>query len=185
MSEITYEELHRLFHYDPDTGLLVRKVRLNNSKAGTVVGSMDGHGYLCTQINGKHHKIHRIVYCMHHGYFPENEIDHINRIRHDNRIENLREVSRSCNLRNSKLASDNKSGIKGINWNKRDKRWKAEISVNKKKIYLGYFKNFDSAVVARYIAELKYSWNHCEQDSPAYQYLVEHGYLNTEKDNEE
>ena len=134
--KVTYEELHKLFHYDPATGLLIRKIPAGNrGKAGTVVGTLENTGYLTVRIKNKNYLVHRIIWFMHHGYFPEHDLDHINRIRHDNRIENLREVSRSCNMKNSNLREDNSSKVKGVCWHKKGKKWKAAIKINNKTIY--------------------------------------------------
>ena len=89
--------------YFPETGLLVD--RKNNK----VMGNLNKDGYLTISINGRTQMLHRVVYCLYHGYFPENPIDHINRNRSDNRICNLREVTVSCNIRNSNISKANKS----------------------------------------------------------------------------
>ena len=167
LRHISYEKLHKMFTYNPETGLLKRK------RNKQVVGTLNGKGYLDVSIEGKNHRVHRVCYCMYHGYWPENDIDHINQIKTDNRIKNLREVSRSCNMRNSKLHTNSSSGVKGVSWNKQRKKWKTYITINNKNIYVGFFKDFDSAVMARYIAELNHNWHKCEKESSAYKYLVE------------
>lgn len=177
-NKITYEELHKLFYYDPSTGLLVRKITTGRrGKAGTVVGTLNNGGYLKVKINSKQYLIHRIVYCMHHGYWPEKGIDHINRIKTDNRIENLREAGQVCNRRNSKLDSNNTSGIRGISWDNKSEKWRAYIKINNKQLHLGLFKDLNSAVIVRYMAELDHSWNKCDTESSAQQYLIEHGLI--------
>jgi len=168
---VNYNKLHELFYYNPITGLLIRR------KSNKVVGTITDNGYLTVGIEGKIYRVHRVAWCMHHGYWPENEIDHINRIRHDNRIENLREVSHACNLRNAKLASNNSSGIRGVYWEKKSKKWRAFIEVNKKRIGLGSYKNIENAVIARFLSELEHNWNVCDKNSTAYQYLVEHNLI--------
>ena len=161
---VSYDELHSLFHYDPLTGLLHRK------KNGKTVGTLS-NGYLLVSIKGKSYQVHRIAYCMHHGYWPENDIDHINRRPWDNRIENIREVTCSCNMRNCGNLKSNTSGVKGVNRDSRNKRWHASITVNKKTIFLGSYRRFEDAVRARYFAECELSWNICDSNSPAKQYL--------------
>jgi len=160
-NEITYEELHNKFFYDYINGLLIDK------KTHMPVGSLTRQGYLRTQINNKTYAIHRIIYCMNHGYFPENEIDHVNRIKADNRIENLREVSHSCNLRNSKTPNSNKTGIKGVHWVKCDQIWRSTIGINSKTIFVGNFNFFVNAVKARIYAEKIFNFYSCSSESSA------------------
>jgi hypothetical protein len=81
---------------------------------------------------------------MFHGYEPT-ELDHINRDRTDNRIENLREVSRSQNNYNHPVRVDNTSGKRNVCWDKSRNSWKVFVSINKKRICLGRFKDFDLA----------------------------------------
>ena len=168
---VSYDELHRLFHYDPDTGLLVRR------KNCQIVGTLHAEGYLTISINKKFYLVHRVVWFMHHGYWTENDIDHINRIRHDNRIENLREVSRSCNIRNSGNYKTNTSGVKGVSWSKSHQKWNAYICVNKKLSSLGFYDKIENAVIARFRAELLYGWSSCNFRSPAHKYLIENNLM--------
>ena len=87
--------IQKYFVYQKD-GSFERKDRKNSK------GSLDKDGYLIIKIKGKQYKAHRLVYAYHHGKFPAKEIDHINRVRTDNRIENLRECTRIENIKNSK-----------------------------------------------------------------------------------
>ena len=165
------EYLHKMFSYDGKN--LIWKVRKTNSvKIGDIAKSVDGKGYIHVSIDGKRYKAHRLIWMFVYGYMPENQIDHINRVRDDNRIENLREVSQSCNTQNSGIRSDNTSGIKGIYWHKKRNNWAARITVNGKRKNLGGFKNKVDAAKARYEAELKYDWASCETgDSSAKQFI--------------
>lgn len=83
-------------------------------------------------------------------------IDHIDRNSLNNRESNFRICSQSQNLQNRKAPSNNTSGFKGVSWNKKDKRWRAEICSNKKRRILGHFKDKNEAVVAYNKAALKY-----------------------------
>lgn len=76
-------------------------------------------------------------------------VDHVNGDKFDNRDENLRIATRSQNMMNTAVPSNNKSGFKGVNLDKRSGRWRAYITINKKQISLGYFETFESAVEAR------------------------------------
>ena len=91
--------------------------------------------------------------------WPEDCIDHINHIRTDNRIENLREVEKSQNQKNMSKDRRNKSGHSGVIWYKAYEKWSAEIWVNKVKHFLGYFENFEDAVLARKAAEERHGFH--------------------------
>ena len=122
-------------------------------------------------IGYKMYQISRLAFLYMEGYFPENDVDHINRISTDNRWNNLREVSPQCNSRNCNLSKKNKSKVTGVLWIKRDKKWLADIKINYKKIYIGYFKKKKDAVKARWEAEIKNNWPNCNSNSSAYLWL--------------
>lgn len=108
------------------------------------------------------------------GYYPENDIDHKDTVRYHNWIKNLREASKQCNSRNRKLSVANKSSVTGVHRVARDNKWRADITVNRKTIYLGLYKHMYDAVVARWKAEVKYKFPNCNTTSSAYQYLQTH-----------
>lgn len=106
---------------------------------------------------------HRIVWEMHYGKIPEGfEIDHINHIRSDNRIENLRIVSRSENCKNMSISKANESGFTGVCWSKKQSAWHAYINVNRKMIHLGFYSDLNEAIRVRATAERnnKFHENH-------------------------
>jgi hypothetical protein len=137
---------------------------------GDVAGCADSLGYLQTRIDGKLYFNHRLVFLYHHGYTPENMIDHIDRNRANNRIGNLREVSHSCNMRNAKQQKS-VSGIKGIHWHKPHQKWTACIAVGGSQKHLGYYQDFTEAVAHRFAAEQCLKWNDCDSNSPAFQHV--------------
>lgn len=149
---LTQEYLLNLFEYKD--GKLYRKVTVSN-RFPSFVGTKEKKGYLCVSINSKRYKVHRIIWFMHYGYFP-NQIDHINGIRDDNRIENLREATTTQNNHNAKLRKDNISGVKGVCWDNLKQRWIAKLSVNKKRIQIGYFKDLEVAKLEIAKARNKY-----------------------------
>ena len=101
---ITQELVKSLFDYDPNTGVFKRKVTVsNNAKVGQILDSKNNHGYLQAAIKKKSFKVHRLIWLYVYGEFPEDTIDHINGIRDDNRIENLRACTNKENLQNKKL----------------------------------------------------------------------------------
>jgi len=135
-STITQERLNKLYEYNPDTGLLMS--RAYNRPIG-----YDHNGYLVVELEKKHIRIHRIIWMMVHGRWPNPMIDHINGNRRDNRLCNLREVTAKQNAENS-LGKG--AAIKGVVRTANGKRWKAQITHNKRTIYLG---TFDSPEVAK------------------------------------
>jgi len=173
MKKITYEEVHKLFDYNPDTGIFTNKInRGTRARKGEVSGSLNKNGYCLIEVNGKKYKAHRLAWMYVHGYFPENQIDHINQIRTDNRIENLREVSQSCNSKNCKIHNRNSSGVTGVSWHKLKKKWQVHIrDKNHKVLYLGYFKSLLEAAKARHTAEIKYGYPDCQTQSSALKYI--------------
>ena len=135
--------------YDPETGAFSRK-------NGKKFGSRMPRGYLVGKIRGKTYYLHRLAWLYVYGRWPQNEIDHINGIKDDNRICNLREASRSQNLVNKGPQRNNKNGLKGVHWNVRQRKWKVSLSFNKRRINLGSFKNLEDAVEAYKIAAVQY-----------------------------
>jgi len=149
-------ELKELLEYDPETGVWTWLVSRNGTKG---IGSVAGYiqqGYRRIKINGKDYRAARLAHLYMTGEWPENEIDHENRIKDDDRWENLRPATRLENNRNQGIRKDNTSGHKGVYWHKQRKKWVAQIVVNRKKIHLGYFDNLEEAVQCRKKAELKY-----------------------------
>ena len=121
-------------------GLLYNKISRNSRCiAGTLAGSISGRYRLITLL-GKPYSIHRVAYYMAHGNCPE-YLDHINNDRFDNRVENLRPVTLSQNQWNHSLSKANKSGVKGLSWAKKPKKWLASIRYNGKNKNLGYFES--------------------------------------------
>jgi hypothetical protein len=170
-SLITQADVHSFFSYRED-GELIRKVKLSDSSiVGSVAGCVNALGYKVIRIKPKLYLAHRLIWLYHNGYFPENQIDHINRDRLDNRIENLREVSTQCNLRNSKQQSNNSSGVRGVGWFAEREKWKAYIKVNRKNIFLGDHADFMEAVCHRLAAEQCINWVDCNETSPASLYV--------------
>jgi len=178
---LTQEIARLLFNYDPETGILTRRINRsgNNGKAGEVAGTLSpDSGYLMVRVGKKSRPVHRVIWIWYHGYDPENQIDHRNRDRLDNSISNLREASPQCQARNRSNRSDCTSGVKGVSFCNRSKRWVATICIDiSKSKHIAYCDDFIEAVCLRYAAEQCLSWNDCDANSPAYQYLKEQGIL--------
>ena len=154
----TPELLRQLFDYDPKTGILTWKVRegvparWNTRYAGRPAGALDHLGYVSIKIHDKSYLGHRIIWAMIYGCWPDC-IDHKNGKPGDNRLSNLRAVSRKVNQRNQKTHKSNQSGRTGVHWNRYRQCWVASIGHDGKTEYLGSFDVFDEAARARATAE--------------------------------
>ena len=154
---LTAEQLRELMHYDRDTGIFTRKVSAaSNARAGDVVGTTMCVGYLAVSINYKKHLLHRLAWLYVYGEWPKEQLDHINRIRTDNRICNLREATHTQNARNMSKASNNTSGHPGVHWRSDRSKWWALIESDGQKHYLGCYNTIEEAIAARKAGELKY-----------------------------
>lgn len=132
----------------------------NSRHSGTeAFTSSNPGGYLHGALLGHRVLAHRIAWAIHHGAWPCKQIDHINGVRSDNRIENLRDVTWSENQRNVKRKSTNTSGVTGVSWFKELGKWRADICINGKNYYLGSFSSKRDAVSAREEANEKYGYH--------------------------
>ena len=158
-SELRKIVMERL-SYDTRTGLFKWKFRTaNRIQAGDVAGWSTEDGYVRIRILGRNYRAHRLAWLIVYGSFPPDQIDHINGVKHDNRISNLRAVTGLENCRNKPLSSSNTSGYMGVSYNKRMRKWVAKIGVSRKLIYLGCFENKEDAIEARRIAEINYNYH--------------------------
>lgn len=89
------------------------------------------------RIDGKYYLLHRLAWMYVHGEFPNGDIDHINRVRNDNRLTNLRVVNRCVNQQNRSLQVNNTSGVAGVIYGKKSNSWIARIKANNKYYHLG------------------------------------------------
>ena len=139
--------LHTVFMIGAD-GQLYRTKKTSNCAVLGPVRTCTG-GYLTTSFEKQKRLAHHVVWAMHHGEWPSGgDIDHINRVRHDNRIENLRLVSRSVNMHNTEAHKDARSAHKGVDFNKARQKWRARICINYKNKQLGYFSTEQAAADA-------------------------------------
>lgn len=157
---LSQKYIKSLLRYDPVTGYLYwLTTRTNSIKKGKRAGSLHPTGYIRIEVDKKKYAAHRLIWLIQYGKFPLHQIDHINGIRHDNCLKNLRTVTRQENFKNQRIAKNNKSGLIGVYWNKNIKKWHARIGVNKTKIHLGYFDDWFDAVCARKSADIIYKFH--------------------------
>ncbi|TKU44556.1 HNH endonuclease [Citrobacter sp. wls714] len=163
--------LHECFEYS--NGALIWKERpvhhfkskrgfnsFNTQFAGKIAGRCNCRGYWQVGLSGHRLLNHRVIWMMFHGDIPQDyEIDHVNHVKGDNRIENLRLVTHMENGKNQSAGKNNKSGFNGVLKSKEGNRWRAFISVNRKKIHLGSFLTKQAAIQARKSAEIKYGYH--------------------------
>lgn len=142
------ETLKSILKYDAFSGLFSWAVKRQKVVVGSVAGSKNSLGYVQIKISGKLYHAHRLAWLYVYGYMPEKEIDHINRIRDDNRIANLREATSQLNSLNTSIYKNNTSGSKGIYYNKRAKKWQAQILIDGKREYLGLYDDLKRADIA-------------------------------------
>jgi hypothetical protein len=169
---ISQERLKSILNYDRETGVFTWKVTKGcNAISGCVAGTKRKDGRWKIKVDGIQYYSHRLAWLYEYGYLPENGLDHKDKIPHHNWIKNLREVGPVCNARNCGNPKNNKSGVKGVVYHNRDKSWEAQITVNRKQVSLGYYKDFDEAVCLRLAAEQSLNWSGCDSSSPAYKYV--------------
>lgn len=133
-SEVSYELAHKLFRYDPIDGILIRKVTVSSrALAGYKIRAVNTAGYVVVRFEDKLQYAHRIIWLMHYGEWPDQDIDHIDGIPSNNILANLRAVTRSQNLLNKSVDS-------GTYWSHRDKVWVASIQVGGTKKHIGQHK---------------------------------------------
>ncbi|EBP9905676.1 endonuclease [Salmonella enterica] len=138
-------DIRDLIDYNPENGVLTAKVNFSGRQAGSVIGSQTWQGYYAFSLFGKKCFAHRLAWLLHYGEWPSQPIDHINGIKTDNSIRNLRLCSLSQNQFNKPTQKNNTTGVKGVYWNKRDKRYVASVQFNGKKYSAGHHKDIDSA----------------------------------------
>lgn len=162
------QTLRELIEYDPDTGEFLWKYRgrgwfesdklcrqFNHRFAGKPAGTFAKHRSI--QVFGKKYKAHRVAFAIHHGYWPPNEVDHIDRNPLNNRISNLRACDRLENSRNQSVYKNNKSGVRGVRWV--NGKWQASIGPGSgRAVILGRYSMKEDAIAARRAGEKKYGY---------------------------
>lgn len=155
---ITQARLKELLHYNPVTGLFVRRVSRGSVKAGALAGYTGDKGYTLINIDGRRYKAHRLVFLYMVNCIPD-EVDHRNQIKADNGWSNLRASNRTDNARNMPLSVRNTTGVTGVTWRPRQKKWVARITLDGRRVQLGRFDRFSEAATARLQAESKHGFH--------------------------
>lgn len=150
-NSITQDRLKELVHYNQLTGEFKWIVKGRLPK----IGYKNSKGYIQIRLDDVLYMAHRLAWLYVHGEFPTNQIDHINRIKDDNRIANLRIVTNAENHQNMPVRKDSKTGFEGVSFSSREKRWRAYITANKKRYELGLFKDINDAIRVRGEAKLR------------------------------
>lgn len=144
------QEANRIYQYDSENGGLVWKAFKNPAhpgmaKIGASVGGDDGSGYKMCMLLGHKFKVHQIVWMMQTGEFPKMLIDHIDRNPLNNNIENLRLATDAQNLANCATVC---APMAGVRKDPKGHGYRADISINRKKKFIGYFKTAEEAHAA-------------------------------------
>src|SRR5216683_4946120 len=141
LNNITQIYLISILHYNPETGIFTWISPRPKVKLYSIAGGIDDCGYIKIRIDGKKYLAHRLAHLYMTGIWPENEIDHEDLNRANNKWNNIRKATRSQNFGNQRKYSNNTSGIKGVCWDKQQNKWIAQIQINNKQIKLGRFLN--------------------------------------------
>src|ERR1700741_188672 len=153
---LTQSRLQELLHYDPATGIFTWLAQVS---AKTTIGKQAGYenkkGYIMVGVDGRCYRAHRLAWLYVTGSWPVNRIDHRDTRRSNNAWRNLREATGAENQQNRKSGSKSKSGLLGVGWDGRKKKWKAAIQVNNVSTHLGRFKTPEEAHAAYVAAKRK------------------------------
>jgi len=158
------QDLIDAFDYDINTGIFIAKYKSSNGKRkkGDIANAKTSTGYEKLSLNKETILVHRALWWLEYDYlpsFPEEEIDHINHNRRDNRLCNLRLVNKTSNQKNASIRTDNKTGKTGVSWNSRDKIYTVAMSINGKTKYLGCSKTLEVAEEIRDKANKDYKFH--------------------------
>ena len=151
MASMTAELARSLFTYEPDTGVLRWRVRTHQkNQVGDVAGTVTKLGYVRVMYKQRCYMGHRVAWAVHHGVWPEKQVDHRNRRRGDNRIANLRLATQAQNARNASAPRDGVSGVRGVQFlASKGGVWRSVVRTGGKTYYFGHHHTFEAAVEAR------------------------------------
>jgi len=167
-SNLTLEFLRQNLEYNSSTGDFVWKINKRGLAKGSIAGSKNDQGYIMISLNLYRYRAHRLAHFYMTGSWPDEEVDHIDGNRSNNAWSNLRCVSRSENKKNVGKCLNNTSGVNGVMWYKAGQKWHAQITINRKKIHLGYFDTIEEAQAARKQAEVSYGFHDLHGEKLSY-----------------
>lgn len=147
-NDLTQSRVKELLEYDERTGVFYWKSDRRQMKAGTVAGNKNAKGYVRIVIDKKSYAAHRLVYMLTYGRWPASELDHINCVKTDNRLDNLREATRSQNLFNQPARKGSRTKVRGVYVC--GNKYRVRITTNGRCVNVGCFENKE-------LAELVYS----------------------------
>lgn len=150
---LTHEILLDTLHYCPDTGIFTNIAKRPGVAVGKIMGTKLANGYIAIAVRGPKFLAHRLAWFYVYRKWPVHFIDHIDRIRDNNRITNLREASSYENSHNIKMLSTNTSGYTGVC--KNGKRWRATVYHNNKYHYVGTYDTAEEANIGRILYKQK------------------------------
>jgi len=156
---VTQQRLKELFIYDPESGIFTRRIATGRHgcyRAGAKAGTQNPRGYIIVSVDSQRYMAHRLAWLYVYGQMPATDLDHINNVKNDNRIANLRLVTRKQNMQNVLFHKHNTSGFKGVSWHVPRGKWRAYIFCDYRQIHLGLFDTKEAAAAARVDAEKVY-----------------------------
>ena len=139
------DRLRELFSYDPENGILIRRMRRGGETAGRIVGTANSHGHLVCRVDYRMCYVHRIAWALYYGCEPPDIIDHWDGNPANNRIANLREATDGLNTVNTRARKNSKSGMRGVHWSSLEGRWRSSFKSNGRSIHLGWFDTKEEA----------------------------------------
>lgn len=149
---VTAEQVREALTYDLETGAFTWRVQTGkNGKRGCLAGTVrnvNGRLYRFIGLNRKQYPAHRLAWLYSFGHWPQLHIDHVDGDGLNNSLSNLREATVSENLRNRGKQANNKSGYKGVSWEKKYSKWKAQITVHGCRRHVGYYATREDAHAA-------------------------------------
>lgn len=157
---LTQDYLKSILHYNPDTGIFTWAVSNNQKiKVGDIAGTHESSGYIRIRINGKGYRAHRLAWLYMKGVWPKEQIDHDDRVKHNNSWNNLNQATNQENQKNKNKQKNNTTGVTGVFWHTRDKKWTACININGRLKQLIASKDKFEAICTRKSAENKHGYH--------------------------
>lgn len=157
--KLTQAELKEYLSYDPLTGLFTYIKAKSGIHVGQVAGSINGHGYIIIKIRGQSYHAGRLAFLYMTGAFPKNLVDHIHKIRTDNRWAELQDITNQENCRKKGMNKNNKSGVTGVRWNKKLNKWQVTLRVDGRNKHFGVFVELCDATLAIQKAKRENGYN--------------------------